>query len=153
LAVLAVGLWAIGAIGWERVETAAAERRELALADGSVVQLAPDSKLRVHLEPHLRQIVLSRGEAFFRVARDGRPFIVQTEYATVRATGTAFAVERAGDGVVVTVAEGKVVVQSVRTPQGSGITLAAGEQVTAPRTGPVGAAHSVDAARELAWTL
>src|SRR6185436_786660 len=114
LSVLAVALWIMGAFGWERVATAAAERRELVLADGSVVQLAPGSKVSVRLQPHMRRIVLSRGEAFFRVARDGRPFIVETEYATARATGTAFAVEREGDTVVVTVAEGKVAVQRAR---------------------------------------
>jgi transmembrane sensor len=157
LSVLALGLWTMSASGWERVETRAAERRELALADGSVVQLAPGSKLRVHLEPRIRRIVLSRGEAFFRVARDGRPFIVETEYATVRATGTAFAVERESEGVVVTVAEGKVVVQGAQIDRATGaaqaVALAAGEQVTAPRAGPVGAIRLVDAARELSWTI
>jgi transmembrane sensor len=162
ISALVVALWVMGAFGWERVTTAAAERRELALADGSVVQLAPDSQLRVRLQPHLRRIVLGRGEAFFRVARDGRPFIVETEYATVRATGTAFAVERAGETVVVTVAEGKVAVQRARpsrNPFGEatlvgvhGVTLAAGEQVTAPSAGELGAIRSVDSARELAWT-
>ena len=153
ISVLALGLWAVRDFGWGRVETGPAERHELALADGSVVQLAPDSKLRVHLQPDLRRIVLSRGEAFFRVARDGRPFIVETELATVRATGTAFAVEREGDAVVVTVAEGKVVVQGTRSAEAPGVTLAAGQQVTAQRSGRVGAVRSVDSARELAWTI
>jgi transmembrane sensor len=163
ISALALGLWAMGAFGWGRVETGTAERRELTLADGSVVQLAPDSKLRVDLQPHLRQIVLSQGEAFFRVARDGRPFIVETDYATVRATGTAFAVEHEGGAVVVTVAEGKVAVQGARPSLNPfagarpvvarGVTLAAGEQVTAPRTGELGSIRSVDTARELAWTV
>lgn len=153
ISALAVGVWVTNVVGWERVETGAAERRQLALADGSVVQLAPNSKLRVHLQARLREIELSRGEAFFRVARDGRPFIVETEHATVRATGTAFAVERAGEGVVVTVAEGKVVVQNAEHRAEPGVLLAAGQQVTAPNTGQVGEVRSVDAARELSWTL
>jgi transmembrane sensor len=162
ISVLAVALWVMGAFGWDRVATAAAERRELVLADGSVVQLAPDSQVRVRLQPHLRRIVLSRGEAFFRVAHDGRPFVVETEFATVRATGTAFAVERSGQTVVVTVAEGTVAVQRARpslNPFGEakpveapGVTLAAGEQVAAPSAGELGTIHSVDTARELAWT-
>lgn len=151
ISALALGFWAMNAARGELVETGTAERRELALADGSVVQLAPGTRARVHLESHLREIVLSHGEAFFRVARDGRPFIVETAHATVRATGTAFAVERTSDGAVVTVAEGKVVVQSAQAV--AQVTLAAGQQVVAPDAGPVGDVRSVDAARELAWTV
>jgi transmembrane sensor len=153
VATLAVGFWSMNVAGWERVETGTAERRELALADGSVVQLAPNSKLRIHLQSRMREIVLSQGGAFFRVARDGRPFIVETEHASVRATGTAFAVERAREAVVVTVAEGKVVVQRPQTAGQAGVALGAGQQVVAPDSGQVEAPRAVDAARELAWTL
>jgi len=152
IAALALGFWAMHAARWELVETGTAERRELALADGSVVQLAPGSRVRVHLESRLREIVLSRGGAFFRVARDGRPFIVETAHATVLATGTAFAVEHTSDAVVVTVAEGKVVVQAARNRAEPAVTLTAGQQVRAPDSKQVGEIRSVDATRELSWT-
>ena len=65
--------------------------------------------------------------------------------------GTAFAVARTSDGAVVTVAEGKVVVRSAHAV--AQVTVAAGQQVVAPDAGPVGEIRSVDAARELAWTV
>lgn len=164
VAIVAVAVWSTGVFAWERVQTRLAERRELTLADGSVVQLAPDSSLRIRLEPRLRRIVLSRGEAFFRVARDARrPFVVETGYASVRATGTAFAVERRGEAAVVTVTEGSVSVRRTRPalnpyadaiPAGTpAYAVAAGEQLVAPRAGAFTAAHVVDTTRELAWTV
>jgi transmembrane sensor len=164
VALATVALWSMGVFAWERVGTRPAERRELTLSDGSVVQLAPDSSLRVRLEPHSRRVVLIRGEAFFRVAHDSqRPFIVEAEYASVQATGTAFAVDRGANTVVVTVAEGSVAVRRTRPPLNPfaeavpvdtrAVAVAAGEQVAVPRAGGSTATHPVDTTRELAWTV
>lgn len=103
----AVLLWTHGQV----IETERGERREIVLADGSVVQIDPETRLRVDYRPHERQMLLERGRALFHVAKDTkRPFRVQADGTSVRAVGTIFAVEEAPDAVVVTVAEGKVAV-------------------------------------------
>jgi len=98
------------------IQTERGERREVALADGSVVQVDPETRLRVVYEPQVRRIYLERGRALFHVAKNAqRPFLVRAEDTTVRAVGTAFAVEQGQGSVVVTVAEGKVTVLPART--------------------------------------
>ncbi len=95
----------------QTIETERGERREIALNDGSVLQLDPETKLHVKLEAHARRVILERGRALFRVAKDKtRPFTVQADDTIVRAVGTAFAVDRRHEAVTVTVAEGKVAV-------------------------------------------
>ncbi len=91
------------------IQTDRAERREVALADGSVVQVDPETRLRIRYEQRARYVFLERGRALFHVAKNkDRPFLVQAQDTTVRAVGTAFAVEQQSNAVLVTVAEGKV---------------------------------------------
>jgi len=137
------------------IRTERGERRELILADGSVVQLDPDSALRVRLGAHERRVVLERGRVLFRVAHDAsRPFFVEADDTLVRAVGTAFGVERQSTRVVVTVVEGKVSVQSVGGAPAQNVAtapmLVANQQVTVGRSGarPV---RNVDSRKELAW--
>ena len=93
------------------IETDRAERREVVLADGSIVNLEPETGLRVSLGEHQRYVVLTRGRALFRVAKDrARPFIVHAGDTNVRAVGTIFGVEQRNQNIIVTVSEGKVAV-------------------------------------------
>jgi transmembrane sensor len=108
------------------------ERREVTLADGSIVELAPDSEVRVRLKPAVRLVSLDRGEALFHVAKNSkRPFIVTAENTSVRAVGTAFDVARRRGGVAVTVVEGRVSVTTETSPAPSAV--ATGSLV--PKTG------------------
>lgn len=155
------------AVRGQVMETDRGERREVVLADGSVVQIDPESRLRVRFEEHTRRVVLDSGRVLFRVAKNpDRPFLVEADSTTVRAVGTAFGVERREQGVIVTVSEGKVAIESrsataapisqrtasdvkVDDPR---IFLTANEQVTVASSG--GSATSirkVDSARALAW--
>jgi transmembrane sensor len=87
------------------------ERREVTLADLSVVELAPDSQVSVRYRARERLITLDRGAALFRVTKDpGRPFIVQAGRTRVRAVGTVFNVDRGAGSVSVAVVEGRVAV-------------------------------------------
>jgi transmembrane sensor len=155
------------------IETGRAERRSVTLADGSVVQVDPESRLRIRLEKRQRDVALERGRALFRVAKDpSRPFVVRAEATQVRAVGTQFGVEQAREGIVVTVAEGKVAVLSPERSEdrgnssatappaghpatgrgpGAEVLLTAGQQVIVPRRGPAKAVRAVDTDRELAW--
>jgi len=99
------------------VHTQPGERRELTLADGSVVRLLPQTDLRIRLQAHLRSVQIAHGEAMFRVAKDhARPFVVDAGSARVQAVGTMFSVERADETVVITVQEGRVEVSASRVP-------------------------------------
>jgi transmembrane sensor len=104
--------------GGQVIETQRGERREVALTDGSVVQVDPETRLRVQYEGDRRLVFLERGRALFHVAKNAaRPFMVETDGTTVRAVGTSFAVERQNEAVVVTVAEGQVAVLPYSTPE------------------------------------
>ena len=145
------------------IQTERGERREVALADGSLVQIDPETRLRVKFDEHSRQIVLDTGRALFRVAKNhARPFLVHADATTVRAVGTAFGVERQKQGVVVTVAEGKVAVEgaapinvlptpSKETSNVPGIVLVANEQITVQAATPAPQVRKVDSERALAW--
>ena len=112
----------------------------MTLADGSVVDLAPESELVVRYRSRERLIALNHGEALFHVAKNpGRPFIVQAALTSVRAVGTVFNVERGDQGVSVTVVEGRVAVSQQMAPHAahstaesaaSALSLGADEQVS-----------------------
>jgi transmembrane sensor len=98
------------------IHTQIGERREITLADGSIVRLSSNTDLRIRLQPHTRSVVIERGEAIFRVAKDpSRPFIVDAASARVQAVGTLFSVARNAGSVVVTVTEGRVSVTPAAT--------------------------------------
>lgn len=154
-----VGWFVLGQRG-QIIETELAERRQVMLNDGSVVQLEPETLLRVQFADQERRVALERGRALFRVAREAeRPFLVSTEHATIRAVGTAFGVEIDAHGVVVTVAEGKVAVVRSRAGAASDqkpvhpndVLLSAGQQITVQSTGVIETVRAVDTSRALAW--
>lgn len=92
--------------------TGVGEQRTVLLADGSTVVLDTDSQVAVRLTGARRDIRLSRGQALFDVAHDGkRPFVVTAGATSVTALGTRFDVRRDGDGATVTLVRGLVEVQ------------------------------------------
>ena len=106
-----LGAWMFLSAGTQTIETERGERREVALADGSVLEVDPETRLWIHFDEHARRVTLERGRALFRVAKNpDRPFLVQADGTTVRAVGTAFGVERDGETVKITVSEGRVAV-------------------------------------------
>jgi len=162
------------------VETGQGERREIALSDGSVVKVDPETQLRIRFDSQSRQIDLRRGRARFRVAKNpARPFLVHADGTVVRAVGTEFGVEHRSRGIVVTVVEGRVAVlphereafpfrdlasgqpPSDSTPAtapvaggsswASSVILSAGQQVTVTRSGFAEGVRDVNAERELSW--
>lgn len=162
----------LGAIGLflnlraQVIQTDRGERREVALADGSVLEVDPETRLRVAFEEHTRQVFLERGRALFKVARNPeRPFLVQADGTTVRAVGTEFGVDHREQGIIVTVAEGKVGVSVKEAlppalpspseipppPPAKEVLLIAGQQVRMPSSGRVESVRKVDSERELAW--
>lgn len=96
--------------------TATGAMRQISLADGSRVMLAPDSAVSVSLGADQRRVVLLQGEAFFDVQRDpARPFTVFAGDSSIRVLGTAFNVRRLQSGAEVAVAQGVVQVSRADT--------------------------------------
>lgn len=96
--------------------TKVGEQRQIALPDGSEVNLNTDSVIHILYSNHERRLILDKGEAYFKVASNkARPFIVDAGQGTVTAVGTAFGVNRAEDRVKVTVIEGIVSVKEIQT--------------------------------------
>jgi transmembrane sensor len=148
-----------GAIAWvwlsraHTYSTGIGEQRTLVLADGSTVILDALTTVRVRFSKTARAVDLVKGQAYFHDTYEpGRPFVVQSDEATIRAIGTQFDVHRQQDGMVVTVVEGKVAVAqpsqaaapgpdaglssiaaeraSLHPPSLANVFVSAGEQVT-----------------------
>jgi len=124
------------------------------LPDGSTASLNTNSEIRVHFTHHHREVVLTRGEALFSVARDElRPFEVDAGGNAVRALGTSFSVRlRAAGKVEVLVLQGEVAVDNPR-PASDRSLLSSGDDATIDADGRA-QIEWVDApgmAHKLAW--
>lgn len=128
--------------------TGVAERRSIALTDGSTVELDADSALSVAFGDGRRRITLHRGRAFFQVATDAaRPFVVAAGNGEVRALGTAFEVKIApADSVHVAVSEHAVAVSA----KGETVRLDQGRALDYGNAG-IGTVSPVDIASQLGW--
>lgn len=101
----------------------------IALEDGSSLTLDLRSKVTVRYSQTSRRINLQRGQAGFQVAHDAsKPFVVSVGQGSVTALGTAFNVNRWGDGATVVLVEGKVRVESGQ--RGDEAVLSPGQRVT-----------------------
>lgn len=109
--------------------TSVGERREVALADGSRVQLNSNSALDVKFDGQQRVIELLTGEMWVEVAKDSsRPFVVRTDQGTATALGTRYLVKRTADGsTVVSVLESVV---AAKPNGGEAVNVNAGEKTT-----------------------
>jgi transmembrane sensor len=166
LAAGVAGLCLLGMLAFTRLDqtvlrTQLGERREMTLADSSVVDLAPDSELVVRYRTRERLIVLNHGEALFHVAKNpSRPFIVQAAATRVRAVGTVFNVERGDEGVSITVVEGRVSVSQQPAPAAANspaescataLCLGADEQVSISPAGRATSVRKVQSEAEVGW--
>lgn len=125
------------------------KRREVALADGSHVWLAPGSRMTAKIGLARREVRLIEGEAAFDVVHGWRPFTVSTAAVTVIDLGTLFDVRaRSGAPTEVSLAHGAIAV----TDEASGRPLAAprpGQKLTITREGA--RIEDADVDSVLAW--
>ena len=118
--------------------TATAETRTVRLADGSVVQLGPESAIDVAYAGNERGIRLLQGKAFFEVVPDpARPFQVRTDLVDTTVLGTAFEVRLDDRGADVAVRRGLVRVDNKDDAPLAGERLKAGDWVRMARSGEV----------------
>lgn len=73
--------------------TISGERRMLTLDDGTRVEMNSDTALVLSFTPSERRVEVRRGEAFFTIAENERPFVVTAGETEIRDIGTAFSVE------------------------------------------------------------
>jgi transmembrane sensor len=143
-------------------ETAAAERRVVALEDGSTMSLDASTVVRVRYDGAHRRFWLDRGRAKFDVAHDPlRPFTVTAERRTVVATGTSFSVELLNREVRVVLYEGRIAVleetpdgreRPVRGSQSPTSAVEPGhELIAASDLGQVAVTAPIDSVRSRAW--
>lgn len=164
MAVLCAATVAIHAVSDRTISTAAGQWHTTQLPDGSILRAGPRTKATIEFTEHQRVVRLVQGELMLHVAKDrARPFSVETDLATARAVGTAFAVRRTErDRVFITVKEGIVAVKrgsrskvadraSTGMPD-EGINVNAGEQVQVTSESLPLRVTQVDLGKELAWT-
>jgi transmembrane sensor len=172
-ATIAAAFLAIGTLSyhrWDRaqiIHTDIGEQRSVMLDDGTAVYLNTGTSLSAKLSKADRRIVLTQGEARFTVAKDpGRPFLVSTPQAVVKALGTAFNVRVLEDRTVVTVIEGHVrvvnlradgseIASSVTVVEGqskNSIELFANQQVSVDRNGRIIGEDGPPFDRAVGWT-
>jgi transmembrane sensor len=102
----------LSSFGANEYHTGNDERATVRLADGSVVRLAPASRLRITGNNGAREVTLN-GRAFFAVAKDSRfPFIVRTDAGEAHVLGTRFEVGVTNGELRVVVVEGRVEVKA-----------------------------------------
>jgi transmembrane sensor len=132
--------------------TAPGERQQVALPDGSVIDLNSRSHVQVRYENDRRRIELTQGEAMFSVEHDrDRPFVVEAGSGKVTVTGTRFDVRRDASETRVVVEQGTVKVQGRDAADNDFISLTAGLGTRVDTQGKVAAAYAVNPAELTAW--
>jgi transmembrane sensor len=110
-------------------ETGTGQRSITTLRDGSSVELDAETRIEVIFTNNTRRIDLIRGQAFFHVAHERRPFMVRAADREITAVGTQFDVRLDATAVRVTLIEGKVKVSGGPGP-------ASGDNPQAPTLTP-----------------
>lgn len=130
------------------VVTGVGEIATVQLTDGSVVRLAPDSRLRLGENGDARAVVLD-GRAFFSVAQvSGRPFRVRTDAGTATVLGTRFEIRTRADELQLVVVEGRVALEA----PANRVVVAAGEHSAVVNRVAAEPTPVADAERMLSWT-
>jgi transmembrane sensor len=119
--------------------------RTIALADGSIVRLGPESELRVRGND--ARTVRLDGLAFFGVVSDSsRPFVVETPAGRAEVLGTRFEIRSSADSLRLVVVEGRVGLSAA----GRNVEARAGEVARIAGGGP-SEPESVDVWELLDW--
>lgn len=129
------------------IETKPGQRQDIALNDGTKIELNGASRLILD-HANARIATLESGEATFHVRHDpSNPFTVHSGALVVQDVGTVFNVERDGARLDVQVAEGSVLFQ----PKHEAVTLRAGSGVSVREDLGSIALTKIDVAKIGAW--
>jgi ferric-dicitrate binding protein FerR (iron transport regulator) len=101
--------------GADEIVASASGPTTVELVDGTVVRLAPKSRLRLRPDSGGRFVALE-GRAYFAVAKKGgAPFRIRTAAGVVTVTGTRFDLDADRQNLRLIVVEGRVVLSTSRT--------------------------------------
>lgn len=129
------------------VATGAAEMTTIQLGDGSVVRLAPASRLRVATNDSTREVTLD-GRAYFVVAKmPDKPFVVHTTMGNARVLGTRFELSTREHELNLVVVEGRV---ALSTGQGN-VEVRGGQQSGVRNQQPLAPTAVANADRMEQW--
>lgn len=124
---------------------------EETLDDGSHAVIGANSAFDAHFDSEKREIVLTRGDAFFAVAKEPmRPFIVRLGNAEVTVLGTSFDLHKGPKESRITVEEGRVSVGAIGDNT-KVVVLKAGQRVIVDHTGELGAVEDVAISQIGTW--
>lgn len=117
--------------------TAIAEHRDIELADGTVVNLGPRSRIEVSFTNEDRSVSLFSGQAYFDVAHDPeKPFEVLVGPMSATVVGTEFVAEKSDHSSRISVSEGRVKIAPLNTASSIPTReLAQGSQIRVSRSG------------------
>lgn len=165
-ALLSMGVAAVGAgaLGWrfyfddsqprfaKHYRTGTGQLLQVAIPDGSRIDLSAQTQLSVELYRRRRAVRLLGGEARFDVAHDqDRPFVVTTPSGTVEVVGTVFSVAERSGLMSVSVERGHVRVRPASAGEPlPAVELRAGEALTL-RDGMAGPVRQIDVLDAAAW--
>ncbi len=142
----------------QQLRTSVGQRTTITLPDGSILTLDTDTVLRTVESRRERRVELTRGQAFFKVAKDpDRPFVVVAGDRTVTAVGTEFGVRLDKGRFELTMVEGVVKVEAPMAPKPGAApklqsaSLPAGAQLVAVANREW-TIRPVDAEKETGWT-
>ncbi|WP_054530738.1 FecR domain-containing protein [Erythrobacter sp. SG61-1L] len=145
--VAAMAVWQIGP-GNVQTYATGMEARRIALDDGSQIELAPHSSLKI--EGRDQQRIALDGGAWFDIRHDpSRQLAITAGQLEISDIGTQFDVQSAAGQVRVQVAEGRVRVSS--DALGKPLSLAAGHGVTFDPAGGTAEVASVQAGKAGEW--
>jgi len=127
----AAGLFAVQYFGSPKSQTyttGLGGRETLSLSDGSRIELNTNTVLRVATNAHSRTVWLDEGEAYFEIKHDAaHPFVVFTAGHRITDLGTKFLVRQNGDGVEVSLMEGKARLDDDSSAQAQSAILKPGD--------------------------
>lgn len=136
---------------WADYKTGIGQRRNIALADGSRIELNTDTAIDVSFDAGQRLIRLRSGEILIQTGKlgDQRPFFVETRDGRIQALGTRFSVHLLSNATRVGVLGDRVSVQPAELSTGAMI-LKAGEGADFDSR-HIGLIHPFKSS-EVAWT-
>lgn len=148
---LALAWWVQRGEDLRVIHTAEGEVRTVELTDGSTVRLLGASRLAVHAPGAAHRQVHLEGRAFFDIASNPQPFVVETPTALATAQGTRFTVVARPQLTEAVLVEGHLTLASRQAPDRA-VALAPGQQSRMAATGPPQPPVAVDLAAALDWT-
>lgn len=128
------------------------EQRRMELPDGTGLFLDTHTQVRVAYGRSQRHVELLSGRVQANVVSDAsRPFVVTSGVGTVRALGTVFQVQRQNGNTVVSLLQGRVVVDTRDDQSSHVLELRPLQQLTYDANGRFGPRTHIDRGAEESW--